>query len=166
MALRLVKGEVTMHPTAREWYIKWYKKHHHSTVFDDKFAGYHERKPDHLLRVAFLMRVAQNGGLLLDYTDLQAALEILDWLEAKLPSVFEGVVSSQAGAVHQKIITLLRVNGGRMIHSALLRKMQHIVNARQFQEAILTLKESKTIEEHRSTMDHSYELIESTRRTK
>lgn len=165
VALREIRGEVTMHPTAREWYEKWYRKHHHTPVFDDKFAGYHERKPDHLLRVAFIMKVASDGGLVLDYGDLQAALNVLEWLEKRLPNVFDGVASNAFGATHHKIVALLRQGGGRMTHSLLLRKMQHMVNARQFAEAIMTLKESKTIEEHRTTMDHSYELIESNRRS-
>jgi hypothetical protein len=163
VALRDIRGEVTMHPTAREWYEKWYRKHHHTAVFDDKFAGYHERKPDHLLRLAFIMKVAQDGLLVLDYEDLQRALDVLDWLEKRLPNVFDGVASNQLGATHQKIVTHLKMNGGRMIHSLLLRKMQHMINARQFAEAILTLKESRTIEEHRSSIEHSYELIESRR---
>ena len=163
VAIKDIRGEVTMHPTAREWYEKWYRKHHRTAVFDDKFAGYHERKPDHLLRLAFIMKVAQDGQLLLDHEDLTHALNVLDWLERRLPNVFDGVASSQLGAVHQKIVTQLKMNGGRMIHSLLLRKMQHMINARQFAEAILTLKESRTIEEHRSSIEHSYELIEARR---
>ena len=160
-SLRTVRGEVSLHPSAREWYERWYRKHHHTPVFDEKFAGYHERKPDHLLRVAFLMRVAQDGTLTLEHPDLEAALGVLDWLEKKLPTVFDGVASNQFGATHQKIVALLRTHGGRMNHSVLLRKMQHMVNAHQFFEAIMTLKESKTIEEHRSTLgDHSYELVD------
>jgi len=166
VALRAIRGEVTMHPTAREWYEKWYRKHHKTPVFDDKFAGYHERKPDHLLRLAFIMKLAADGGLVLDYTDLQAALDVLEWLEQRLPNVFDGVASNAYGATHQKIVTLLRMNGGRMMHSLLLRRMQHMINARQFAEAIMTLKESGTIEEHKTTMDHSYELIETNRRSR
>jgi len=154
-----IKGEVILAPEARAWYTHWYSKHHRTPTFDPKFAGYHERKPDHLLRVAFLLRIAEARSLTILSHDLERALGILDWMEALLPSVFETVATTPVGAMHQRILQHLKQAGGRMTHSQLLRKNQHAMNARQFREAIETLKDSETIEEIRTATEHAYEII-------
>lgn len=155
-----IRGEVVLHPIAREWYEQWYMRHHEIPAFDPQFAGYIERKPDHLLRMAFILQVASSGMLEIQVDDLMQALEILDWLEAKLPGVFSTAASSSYGAIHQKLIQILRGAGGALPHSILLRKMQHLINARAFYEAIATLKESETIEERRGAMSREYVLLE------
>jgi len=160
LELKEIRGEVTLHKEAKAWYEQWYLMHHHSKVFDDKFAGYHERKPDHLLRMAMLLRVASTGLLEVQDDDLTASLHILEWLEEKLPGVFEGAASSQYGIIHQKIIRHLRQAGGSLPHSILLRKMQHLVNARTFYEAIATLIDSETIRLKKEDMSKVYELLE------
>lgn len=157
--LKELSGEVILEPEARVWYLKWYNTHHKTPVFDDKFAGYHERKPDHMLRIALLIRISISRGLTIRTRDLERALKILDWLEELLPSVFDGVSSSPQGADHQRIIGILQKHGGSLPHSVLLRKNQHIMNARRFNEAIYTLTESEMIKETRTNVEHSYELI-------
>jgi len=155
-----VRGEVTLEPEALDWYKTWYSKHHKGRVADEKFAGYHERKPDHLLRMAYLLRVASNMSLRVTLQDFVDSLRILDWLEEKLPRVFEGVSASTVGAAHSRIVEILRKSGGRLPHSILLRKMQHIMNARSFRDAVETLKESETIIEVHKGLEHHYELLE------
>lgn len=154
-----IKGEVTLEPEARDWYTKWYSKHHRTPTFDPKFAGYHERKPDHLIRIAFLLRIAEAMSLTVTSHDFKRALGILDWMETGLPSVFETVATTPVGAMQQRILQHLKLAGGRMSHTVLLRKNQHAMNARQFRESIETLKDSETIRELRSATEHVYEII-------
>jgi len=158
--IRGLRGEVVMHPDARKWYLSWYSKHHKSPIVDEKFAGYHERKPDHLLRIAYLLRVAETKTLTLHQSDLEHALHILDWMEASLPRVFAGVAATPVGAAHQRILGQLRKAGGKLSHSTLLRKNQHAMNARAFYEAITTLIESESVRRIKTATEHSYELIE------
>lgn len=158
-----VRGEVQLELKAREWYVKWYGKHHKSVVADEKFAGYHERKPDHLLRIAYLLRIAEAHSLKVTQFDMERALAILDWMEASLPSVFESVASTPSGIAQQRIIKQLVVAGGRMNHSALMRKNQHALTARQFREAIETLLQSETLKEVHYAGEHYYELKEKAR---
>lgn len=157
--MKEMKGEVTLTPEARIWYEKWYSKHHRTPTFDPKFAGYHERKPDHLLRIAFLLRIAEAMSRTVTVNDFKQALGILDWMELSLPSVFETVATTPAGAIHQRIIQHLKQAGGKMGHTQLLRKTQHAITARQLREAIETLKDSETLIETRSATEHAYELI-------
>lgn len=160
LKIKEIRGEVTLSKMAKAWYEQWYIKHHHTKVVDSKFAGYHERKPDHLLRMAMLLRISSSGLLEMQEEDLVESLGILDWLEEKLPSVFEGAASTQYGQVNQKIIQHLQQAGGALPHSILLRKMQHMINARTFYDAISTLVESETIRVDKEDMSRVYKLVE------
>jgi hypothetical protein len=146
--------------TATKWYKEWYSGHHGRGFDDEKFAGYHERKPDHLLRLAMLMKLASNRSLTIQIPDLDQALKILNWLETFLPGVFRMVAESTTGELHQKLLKqLANASEQRMSHSALLRLNQHVVNARQFREAIETLKESACIQEVHTNLEHFYQLL-------
>jgi len=155
-----MRGSVQLEPQARKWYVSWYSKHHKTVVADEKFAGYHERKPDHLLRIAYLLRIAEARSLRVVQFDFERALAILDWMEASLPSVFETVASTPSGAAQQRILKQLAAAGGRMNHSACMRKNQHALTARQFREAIETLLQSEMIEEYHAMGEHYYTLKE------
>lgn len=156
-----VKGEATLEVPAREWYESWYSVHHKMGTTDEKFAGYHERKPDHLLRLAMLLRVAAARSLIITTSDLELALAMLDWIEARLPKVFETVAATSTGVAHQRILRMLEEAGGQINHSTLLRRNQHIMNAREFNIAMYTLIESGCVIEHKSRQgtEHSYELV-------
>lgn len=158
--IKELQGEVHFARPAQDWYVSWYSTHRKALVLDEKFAGYFERKPDHLLRIAFLLRISETQSLKLEITDLERALRILNWLEGHLPLVFETVAETAVGAIHQRIIKQLRQAGGRMPHTLLLKRNQHILSARDLKEAIETLKSSETIIEVRERYSHYYELME------
>jgi hypothetical protein len=158
-ALRQLKGEVTLSPEALKWYTDWYKVHHHTPLVDSKMAGYHERKPDHLLRLSYIIRISIDEGLILLPSDLERGLAILDWLELQLPKAFAEASSSPQGSLHQRILHMIDEMGGQVSHSILLRRHQHLVNARSFREAIETLKESACIEEVRNAREHYYIIL-------
>jgi hypothetical protein len=153
-----VKGEVFLTPETTRWYQDWYSGHHKAGFSDEKFAGYHERKPDHLLRIAMILKVASAQSLTLSVADMEQALHILNWLEVGLPSIFKSVAETSQGVMHQRFLKQLEQAGGTIAHSVLLRRNQHIVNARQFREIIDTLKESECIKETHTALEHFYEL--------
>jgi len=156
--MREVKGEVFMSSEATKWYEAWYAKHHKTGFTDEKFAGYHERKPDHLIRIAMILKIGSAQSLTLSPGDLEQSVHILNWLESSLPSIFKSVAETSQGVQHQRLLKQIEAAGGRISHSILLRRNQHIMNARSFREAIETLKESECIKEIHSNLEHSYEL--------
>lgn len=159
--LKALRGEAHLVKGAKEWYTDWYHKHKKMPLLDEKFAGYHERKPDHVLRMAMLMRIAEAVSLEVHVRHLEEAIAVLDWMEKSLPNVFETVAATPVGEHHQRILRQLRqAPGGEIPHSVLLKKNQHAMNARTFFEAILTLKESKSIVEVRErNVKHSYKIV-------
>jgi len=155
-----LSGEVFLERDAELWYKQWYATHHRTPVFDAKFAGYHERKPDHMLRIAYLLRIANTRSLRIQKEDLDHALGILDWMEVLLPEVFDMVAHTAVGETHRRIVRQLKAAGGRIAHSTLLRKNQYYMTARAFAEAMITLKESGTVDEERTVGGRYYTLQE------
>jgi hypothetical protein len=141
------KGAFSFTPEADAWYRRWYITRP-SAHADKQYAGYYERKPDHMIRLAMILWVAEHDEkeLVLDVADLQRAERVLTWLEAWLPSTFDEMTSTAAGEDQSRILRQLRQAGGSMEHSNLLRRNSSKMNAEQFKRAIATLKEAKLVE--------------------
>jgi len=160
LAIKELKGEVELDSAARDWHLRWYHKHRRVVPSDERFSGYYARKPDHLHRMAFLLRLAEAQSLKVKTEDYEQALAILDWMEERLPPVFETAAGTPEGVLHQRLLIQIRDMGGVVAHSVLLRKNQHMMNARQFRDAIDTLVGSKSIEEIRKAPAvHEYRLL-------
>jgi hypothetical protein len=151
-ALRMVKAEAQLAPDAEEWYVSWYERRQAHRPADGHFAGYYERKPDHIFRLAMILAISVSPPakgdkvLLLTLSLIQQAERILTWLEAWLPATFDRVDSSPAGEDQGRILRQLRQNVGCMDHSSLLRKNSSRLNAEQFRRAVMTLVEAGLVE--------------------
>ena len=141
-----LKGEYKFSAPARDWYIAWYRSRA-AAHGDKQYAGYFERKPDHIIRLAMILKAAEDPtNFVISPEDLIAAEKILHWLEIWLPSTFEEMTSSAAGEDQVRILRQLRQAGGSLSHTNLLRKNSSRMNAFHFKGAIATLREAKLIE--------------------
>lgn len=147
MKLRTIKGQFTLTPEAEAWYDSWYRARTQNVAPDKQFAGYTERKPDHILRLSMIAQAA-SGEFTFKITkgDLLQASRILTWLEEWLPGTFDQLTSSTVGEDQVKIIRILRQAGGSMEYSTLLRRNSSRLNAVQFKSAMATLREAKQVE--------------------
>jgi hypothetical protein len=144
--IKLKKGPFVFTDAAREWYLHWYRTRP-SLRGDKQFAGYHERKPDHLIRLAMIMRTAEDTATKeIQEEDLIRADAILEWLEAFLPSAFDEMTENAQGADQSRILRQLRDAGGSMEHTALLRKNSTKMNVENFRRYLTTLREAKLVE--------------------
>lgn len=149
--IQRLRGKFQITPEADEWYVKWYAKHKETPSAERQYAGYMERKPDHLHRIAMVLAVSelqleQHEDLLLTPLHLQRALQILNWVEDYLPEAFAEMSQNAIGEEHGRIIKQLRQKDGQMPHSMLLRANRHRMNARQFRETMETLRQSKLVD--------------------
>jgi hypothetical protein len=161
-ALRRIQGlggEMRLTPEALEWYSTWYAATRKAVPEDEKMAGYHERKPDHLLRLAMVLALAE-GKTTMDVEHLMRASHALAFLEGEMLYTFKWLGMRPIGQDQERIVRTLRACGGRMEHGELLRKLIYFMNARQFADAIRTLVESRVVREHLSPQSHYYELTE------
>jgi hypothetical protein len=158
--IRNRKGVFRFSSLAEAWYLRWYRERHEMHV-EKQFAGYYERKPDHIIRLAMIMKIAEiaeiaDAELVLEVEHLDRADRILSWLEERLPSTFDEMVSSTSGEDQARIIRILRNAGGSMEHSLMLRRNSSKMNAEQFKRSMATLREAKMVEWDAAT--HTYYL--------
>lgn len=148
-AIKLRRGIFQFSPEAHDWYTYWYRTRP-SLSGDKQFAGYFERKPDHLIRLAMIMKIAEmdptDKNYILDPSMLQRADAILYWLEGWLPAAFEEMTTTISGEDQSRIRRQLKMAGGSMEHSVLLRRNSSKMNAEQFKRCVNTLREAKLIE--------------------
>jgi len=143
---KMKTGNFSLTPNGHEWYDHWYRTRG-AQHGDKQYAGYFERKPDHMIRLAMVMKVAAvPGELTLSAEDLQAAERILVWLEQWLPSTFDEMTTNATGEDQTRIMRHLKQAGGQLEHSSLLRKNSSKMNAEQFRRAMTTLREAKLVE--------------------
>jgi hypothetical protein len=134
-----IRGEVTYSPEAYEWFNDWYRARRDRT--DDKlFAGYAERKPDHLVRLAIVLEMSRTGKTVLSKWTMERALAILNWLEEFLPNAFGSMQQTAVGEDQMRLLKQLKSRNGEIKHSDWLRLNSNKMRQREFRELVDTLK--------------------------
>jgi hypothetical protein len=142
-----LKGVMTWaDESAKAYYIRWYNSRDAVGHGEKQYAGYYERKPDHLIRLATILNAAGRQDFKITVADLDEALAIFTWMEQWLPKTFEELTSTISGEEQQRIMRILKNAGGSMDHSSLLRRVSNKMNKDQFKRAMDTLREAKLVE--------------------
>lgn len=146
-----LKGRFEITPEADEWYVHWYNRKAESISADKQFAGYVERKADHMHRIAMILTVSEipdekDVVLTLTKEKLQKALKILDWLEGYLPAAFSEMSQTPIGEESVRLLKQLKQKNGVLQHSEWLRLNTHRMNKDQFKAAVGTLREAKLVD--------------------
>lgn len=63
----------------------WYLTNADNPIEDERVAGYFQRKPAHLHKVAMLLSIAERDDLIITMDHFQAALKLLEAIEKKMP---------------------------------------------------------------------------------
>jgi len=145
---------------ANTWYTLWYTATKRAYPEDSKMAGYHERKPEHLLRLAMIQQAAA-GSLILDTASLIRASRQLKFLEENMLTTFKWLGAKSVGQDQERIIGIIKAHDQRIEHSLLMRKMIFYMDIVQFRKAIETLRESEIIVQTTSNGITTYSLKES-----
>jgi hypothetical protein len=158
IGLTKTRGEVPFYEgnsDTRLWYEDWYNNKHGAGNEDRQFAGYSERKPDHMIRLAIILAAAETGEPRnLNAKHLLHALKILEWLELWLPKTFEQLSQSAIGEDHQRMLKQLKNHGGTLEHSKWLRVNSNKMDARMFRERVDTMRQAKMVEYDQKTRSY------------
>lgn len=150
MGFTKLRGQFTISKEADDWYVDWYSKKYEIGTGEKQFAGYIERRPDHLHRIAMILGVAEmdpkrDFKLELSLRLLKHSLAILSWLEGHLPAAFSEMSQTPGGEESAKLLKQLQIKGGQMSHSEWLRMNTNRMNRQQFREIVHTLREANLI---------------------
>lgn len=149
--------EVTMDQKATNWYVMWYSASRKNVPEDTKMAGYHERKPDHLTRIALILAISE-GRNVITTDDLMIASKILSFLEKEMLITFKWLGVRPVGQDQERIIRTMKSMNGKASFSTLLRKMIFYMNAQQFRNSMETLVQSNMVKHDMSK--NEYYLLE------
>jgi hypothetical protein len=125
--VRFISGEAVLTRDADEWYDKEYRRIKDEWPEDERLIPFHERLPDHLLRVGMLMSISENldqkSGVTITADHLTVAKTILDWIMRYLPGVYAHLGGSAFGTDHERIYSIIYRNGGTIENRELGRRM-------------------------------------------
>jgi len=141
-----VKGGFVWTKDAREWWEKFYLnwKKLPQTRMSGLIGGYFSRRPEHTLRVAMCLEIANTRKTEITVPALESANVALALLEQQLPNAFAYKKLSPAGQNVQYISDILATHG-KLSRRDLLRK-SHLTLA-ELSSALETLKNAGICEE-------------------
>lgn len=104
-----------------EHWAEWYMVADQNQPFnDERLAGYCERRPNHIMKLAMIISASRRDDMIVDLDDLKEAIVILEEVERKMPNALGGVgrspiVSLVSGILrfigHRKKVNLRTLHG-------------------------------------------------------
>lgn len=140
-----LNGEMSLTDEAEAWYINWYNNRENHTL-DERFWGYLERKPDHLLKVGMLLSVSVRDDLVITADLLKLSLALLERLEERMPDAFKGIGTASAKDV-ERIIDQLLEKKGTMPFSELAHRNYRYLNSQDLKLVLDTMKDAGIVKE-------------------
>lgn len=105
-------GKFQWDPEARSFFKHWYDN---MVVPKDPYlTGYYESKHVQALKIAQLIALSEDTGLVLRRSHLEFALELLGLVESNLPRVFEGVGRNELNGAAATLHDFVRSAGGML----------------------------------------------------
>lgn len=142
LAIQKMHGQYKTTPAAKDWFDAWYRARKDTHTDNKQFAGYYERKPDHLFRLAMCLAVTRSNEMVLTVDTMQEALGILDWLELHLPDTFEQMQRTEIGEEQERVLTLFKKNNGEMPWAVLVGRCNKWTNAQRLKGIVESLREA------------------------
>lgn len=104
-------GEFRWTEKANAWYDNWYRHERNNTFLfhDERFMHYVHRKPQHLMKVAMLMRISRDHSeLVIDTEDLLRGLAWLNALEGTMPEAYGSYGLSKSAEITELVRKFVR----------------------------------------------------------
>lgn len=135
-----LKGEMLLTDDAEKFFSEWYNTRPMQHM-DERFWGYLERKPDHLLKIATILSVSFSDDLIITQEHLEMGLVLLERLEARMPDAFRGIGGAGAKNIERVIDQIVAV-GGTIEFRELARKNYRYLNSQELAIVIQTMAEA------------------------
>jgi len=140
-----LEGKIRYTPGGKEWFREWYSTYSSNPL--NQTEGWPTSRPDHLLKIATLIRVSEFGDLLLDAGTLAAADATLSNVEADFDRVFQMVGQQQVARIIDRIERLLRKTGGRAPSRTIYNQMyRYFTDIEELKKALVTMREAGKLE--------------------
>jgi len=116
-AISVMEGQFTLAADAKAFYTDWYtsRLEEPNITGDPRMAGYFERKPMHLLKLAMIVSASYKDETVISMSDLQMAMGLFDKIEVRMPKVFASVGKNPLFADREEVLSAIRSSGGMTI---------------------------------------------------
>lgn len=104
--VRHSSGEYVFTPDGEQWHEEWYKANR-DKVGDLRLNGYYERKPEHLLRVAMLMGIAEEAPPLFTPELLGRAADVLSAIEPGMSDAMREINITAHGRDSNRVLSAI-----------------------------------------------------------
>lgn len=140
-----IEGVYTLSDKASKLFDELYIRDYNKKDVDFRLEPYYNRKMEHILSVSMLIAASRYDGLVIDSTDIEAANHFLSQLEKNMADSFSEVAYSQSTKYLDFVKNTIRDNGGEIKRHILVKKVQNKMKARELDELIQTLIESRSV---------------------
>jgi hypothetical protein len=92
----------------------WYVGQHKNNPFEDqghRFEGYFRRRPVHVMKLSMIVNASRTDRMIIEASDFQRALGILEECEKKMPNTFSGVGKYQHAETLTSIMNEIGIKG-------------------------------------------------------
>lgn len=155
-----IEGKVQWTTEAREWYVRFYKiwERKDDSENSTQRQGYNNRRPEHLLRIAIVMTVAENRNLILTKEILQGVDESLKLVESMMHRCFEPAMQPQLISKQFKMI-LDTLSTERKTKRELQRKLWKNLSAVELGIGLQTFVDAGMVEQIMENNTVYYQVV-------
>jgi hypothetical protein len=136
-----MKGTFAISDGAYEYYEKWHDAFEGD--FSGRMAGYFERKPDHILKLAMILSASTSDNMVITKDHIEAAINMLSTVEELMPKAFSYVGATPEARIAYHVIDIIANSPQHFIsYKRLLNTIQHMIKNRKELEEVVDLLES------------------------
>jgi len=120
-------------------WIEWYTAQEDNPPFDDqRFAGYFERRPNHVLKLSMILSASEGDSQILTKKILERAIDVLTRTEKKMPYTFSGYGKSEISEVMSRVMAFI-ANAGETTFEELMKNFYYDADQETMQKILGTL---------------------------
>jgi hypothetical protein len=143
--IMLLQGEFKVTEKFIEVWTDWYTtQDQHPPFEDDRFTGYIDRRPVHMLKLCMVLSASRSDSMVITDLDFQRAKTLLGRAEIKMRYAFTGIGKSRTAEVLVRVIQFLSVMR-EVRRSKLLEHFWHDADSITLQGILQTLEQMKCI---------------------
>lgn len=140
-----LEGEFSWHPEAKERYEEIYGEIRESQPKDHRIEGYHWRKRTHILKLAMLLTIAEQDGLVIEPRAIETAQNILHITEENMAKTFSAVGKYEFASDAERILSYITEKQG-VTFSDIVQRNISVGDARELSNIVNTLAASGAVE--------------------
>lgn len=137
--IAMMGGEFKIDEDFFNEYAKWYPQYEQNPPFhDDRLAGYVERRPKHMLKLAMILSASRSDSRIMTVADMHKADALLREIEVNMPRVVAGIGKSDIGDIVTRVLTEIASNKS-MLRSELMARHYNDVDRDGLNRVLATL---------------------------